>query len=135
MPIDRDVVSSRIAEIRECIRELLKLASKPYEELSIYERYSMRYLIIVLVEALVSLCIHVAKEVFEYVPKSYVDCVKYVGEKLGVKCLNDLIALVKLRNLIVHRYWVVDDREIRDSIVQDFKCVNDFIRVIEREFL
>jgi len=55
--------------------------------------------------------------------------------KLCGKCLNDLVALVKLRNLIVHRYWVVDDREIRDSIVQDFKCVNDFIRVIEREFL
>ncbi len=57
MPVDREVVRYRAGEARSAIRELLRLVSKPYEKLNIDEKYSMR-----LVEALVSLCIHIAVE-------------------------------------------------------------------------
>jgi len=135
LPADRDVVMYRISELRECIHELTRITSKPYEELGIDERYSIRYNIIVLAEALVALCLHIAKNVFNYMPKSYVDSVEYVGRRLGVKCCEDLIAIVKLRNLVVHRYWVVDDRKIYESVVNDFKCVEEFIMVVERKVL
>ena len=25
-------------------------------------------------------------------------------------CLRDIVALIRLRNLLVHRYWVIDER-------------------------
>ena len=37
MPVDIDVIKSRIADIEEAIRELDRLTSKPYEELSLDE--------------------------------------------------------------------------------------------------
>ncbi|MFZ8791136.1 MAG: HepT-like ribonuclease domain-containing protein [Thermosphaera aggregans] len=35
--------------------------------------------------------------------------------------------IIKLRNLFVHRYWVVDDKVIYDAIKKDFKYVEEFI--------
>ena len=55
MPVDPSVLRYRIDDIRSILSELKDLVSKPFEELSLHEKYSMRYLVILLVEALVSL--------------------------------------------------------------------------------
>lgn len=47
--VDIEYLKSRIKEVREVIGELLRLSSKPYKELNLDERYSMRYQIVVLV--------------------------------------------------------------------------------------
>jgi uncharacterized protein YutE (UPF0331/DUF86 family) len=60
MPVDRDVIESRIRDVMEVINELKRITSKSFNEMSIDEIYSMRYNIIVLVEALASICIHIA---------------------------------------------------------------------------
>jgi uncharacterized protein YutE (UPF0331/DUF86 family) len=38
------------------------------------------------------------------------------------------VKIIKLRNLLVHRYWVVDDKIIYDAIKRDFKYVEEFIK-------
>ncbi len=48
MPVDRDVVVSRIRGAVEAINELRRLTSKSFAEMSIDEVYSMRYNVIVL---------------------------------------------------------------------------------------
>ena len=63
MPIDPTVLKHRIKEIRSSISELANLTSKPFEELNINEIYSIRYLIIVIVEALVSLHPHINRSI------------------------------------------------------------------------
>ena len=132
MPIDKEVVENRLREVLEAINELKRLASKPYTSLSVDEKYSMRYNIIVLVEALVALSIHIARNMYNYKPRSYVDAIRYVGEKIRFSHLDDLVALIRLRNILIHRYWNVDDRKIYDSIKQDFKCVEEFLDTIEK---
>uniref|UniRef100_A0A7C5YSW3 DUF86 domain-containing protein n=1 Tax=Ignisphaera aggregans TaxID=334771 RepID=A0A7C5YSW3_9CREN len=52
MPLDRDLVDIRISDICEAINELKRLTSKSFSDMSIDEKYSMRYNIIVLVESL-----------------------------------------------------------------------------------
>ncbi len=132
MPIDKEVVENRLREVLEAINELKRLASKPYTSLSVDEKYSMRYNIIVLVEALVALSIHIARNMYNYKPRSYVDAIRYVGEKIGFSHLDDLVALIRLRNILIHRYWNVDDRKIYDFIKQDFKCVEEFLDAIKK---
>ena len=132
MPIDKEVVENRLREVLEAINELKRLASKPYTSLSVDEKYSMRYNIIVLVEALVALSIHIARNMYNYKPRSYVDAIRYVGGKIGFSHLDDLVALIRLRNILIHRYWNVDDRKIYDSIKQDFKCVEEFLDAIKK---
>ncbi len=132
MPIDKEVVENRLREVLEAINELKRLASKPYTSLSVDEKYSMRYNIIVLVEALVALSIHIARNMYNYKPRSYVDAIRYVGEKIRFSHLDDLVALIRLRNILIHRYWNVDDRKIYDFIKQDFKYVEEFLDAIKK---
>jgi uncharacterized protein YutE (UPF0331/DUF86 family) len=68
------------------------------------EKYAIRYNIVVLVESLVSLCVHVASESFGLSLSSYREVVRVVAESVGVRSVSDLES-VGLRNLLIHRYW------------------------------
>ncbi|MFZ8788583.1 MAG: HepT-like ribonuclease domain-containing protein [Acidilobaceae archaeon] len=35
--------------------------------------------------------------------------------------------LARLRNLLVHKYWVIRDELIHANIRRDFRCVEEFI--------
>ena len=135
MPVDPTVLKHRIKEIRSSISELANLTSKPFEELNINEIYSIRYLIIVIVEALVSLCIHISTEAYNETPESYREAIRIIGSRLGIKCIRDLETLVALRNLLIHRYWTIDDKQIHESIKRNFECLDSFLTRIEEEFL
>lgn len=127
MPVDRDLVDSRADNAYEAMGELKRLVSKDFNSMSVDERYSMRYNVIILVEAIASLCLHVALEHYGLRPKSYSECFREVSQRLGVRCYPDLEGLARLRNLLVHRYWVIRDELIHGNIRGDFRCVEEFI--------
>jgi uncharacterized protein YutE (UPF0331/DUF86 family) len=127
MPVDRDLVKLRINDVYESISELNRLTSRRFDEMNIDEKYSMRYNVIVLVEALASLCLHIALEHYGLRPESYAECFRGVSERLGVRCCRDLEALARLRNLLVHRYWAVKDEIVYNSVKKNFRCVEEFI--------
>ena len=47
MPVDRDLAKLRINDVYEPVSELNRLTSKRFNEMSIDEKYSMRYNVIV----------------------------------------------------------------------------------------
>jgi uncharacterized protein YutE (UPF0331/DUF86 family) len=126
MPVDEDVLKTRISDVRLAAKELQRLASKPFVELNVDEKYSMRYNVVVLVESLVSLCVHIATEAYDQRPMSYKEAVRIVAEKLNLRCIEDLESLVSLRNLLIHRYWIVNDKKIYEGVKTNFKCVNRY---------
>jgi len=133
MPMDSDVIQARTSEVRASMRELERLASKPFENLGIDERYSMRYNLIVLVESMVALCIHVVAEAYGYTPVSYRDAIYKIAGKLGLTCVDDLGSLVGLRNLLIHRYWEIRDDKVYEEIRHNFKCVEQLLNKVEAE--
>ena len=53
--------------------------------------------------------------------------------RLGVDCIESLKALIRLRNLLIHRYWTVDDRRVYESARRDFRCVERLLgKVVEK---
>ena len=48
--------------------ELIRLSSKEFEEMNVDELYSMRYLIIMLVEAIIAICTSIAMEAYAMNP-------------------------------------------------------------------
>ena len=84
MPVDRDLVKLRINDVYESISEPNRLTSKRFNEMSIDEKYSMRYNVIVLVEALASLCLHIALEHYGLRPESYTECFRGFQRGLGL---------------------------------------------------
>ena len=131
MPIDKEVVKARINELIGAINELKRLTSKPFIEMNIDEVYSMRYNIIVLAESLASICLHLALEFYGMRPRSNTECVREVCQRINLYCCKDLEDLIRLRNIITHRYWMVKDDQIYRDIKNDFECIFEFIRKVE----
>jgi uncharacterized protein YutE (UPF0331/DUF86 family) len=135
MPVDASQLKQRIAEVFDAKAELKRLTLKPYAELSLDEKYAVRYQVIVLAEALGSTCLHVAKEDLKQEPLSYSECFRILEEE-GIcgNCANDLTAIMRLRNLLTHRYWAIDDRQVYDSIKNDFRGVDRFIESVQEKY-
>ena len=47
---------------------------------------------------------------------------------------NDIVKLLKLRNLLVNRYWVIDDKRIYNEAKRNFKNIITFIERIRDVF-
>ena len=137
MPVDPEVLGYRVGEARRAIAELRRLTSKPFREFSVDEVYSMRYLVILLVEALVSMAVHVAVEEYNYRPSSYSDALEFLARSLGgltSGCVEVLKAIVRLRNLLIHRYWEVDDSRVYESVTRDFTCIEAVLDGVAKRY-
>lgn len=126
--IDREFVKKLVRDIREAIDVIAEDASKPFEELSRAERSEIRYYIIVLVEALTALAYHIARRAYGLEPQTPVQTLRLLADRglITGEELGDFVKLVRLRNLVVHRYWVVDDKRIYDSVRRNFRRIVDF---------
>jgi uncharacterized protein YutE (UPF0331/DUF86 family) len=134
MPVNVDHLKQRISEALESKAELNRLAAKPYAKLSIDEKYAIRYHIIVLAEALGSLCLQIATEDLKRTPQSYSQCFKIMEEEGICNCAKDLTAITRLRNLLTHRYWAIDDAQIYDSIKNNFKAIDKLLGSVKDRY-
>ena len=135
MPVDVNQLKQKMTEVLEAKAELKGLTLKHYSELSMDEKYAIRYHVIVLAEALGGVCFHIAKEDLEQEPLSYSECFKLLDEEgICEKCAKDLSAIVRLRNLLTHRYWTIDDRLVYNSFKDDFKGVDKFLEAIDEKY-
>ena len=135
MPVDVSQLKQRITEVLEAKAELKRLTSKPYAKLNMDEKYAIRYHVIVLAEALGGVCLHVAKEDLGQEPLSFSECFKLLDEEdICRGCAKDLSAIVRLRNLLTHRYWIIDDQQVYNSIKDDFRGVNKFLESVEEKY-
>ncbi len=69
-------------------------------------------------------------------PESYSDAIERLARQLGLKpgCIEDLRALTRLRNLLVHRYWVIDDRKIHGDVGGSFKCSGELLKAVGEKY-
>jgi len=131
---DRDLVEARVREIHDAIRLLEELAARKFEELTIHERLSMRYLVIQLVEAAAGICLHLLAERYDERAESYPGCFSRLGE-LGLiprDLAARLASAARLRDLLVHRYWAVDDEKVYGSVREGLEDFRNFARLARR---
>jgi len=134
MPVDSGVLKSRVSEITFTMNELRRLISKPFAQLNIDEKYSMRYNIIILVESTLSLCMHIAVEAHAKTPEFYREAIKLAAERLNASCVNDLASMVELRNILIHRYWPVNDGRVYEAVKANFRCVEELLNRVRVSF-
>ena len=128
-------IKQRLTEVLEAKAELKRLTGKPYEKLDMNEKYAIRYHVIVLAEALGNVCLHVAREDLRQDPLSYSECFTILdGEGITENSAQELTKLVRLRNLLTHRYWVIDDNQVYNSIKNDFKEVDSFLECVQDKY-
>ena len=133
MGLNLDAVEARFREINDASLALRGLMEKDFEELSFHERMSMRYLVIQLIEAAASVSVHLLSRLFDERVEGYADCFRRLGEiKVIAKGLGERLAsAASLRNLLVHRYWEIDDLRVYASIeggIEDFEVFRRELR-------
>jgi uncharacterized protein YutE (UPF0331/DUF86 family) len=130
--VDRDLVEARVREIHDAVRLLEELTARGFEELTLHEKLSMRYLVIQLVEA--AICAHLPAEGFDERAESYPGCFARLGE-LGIvprDLAARLAAAARLRNLLVRRYWAIDDRRVYESVREGLRGFEEFAKLVRR---
>lgn len=133
MDLNIDVVEARVREINEALTGLRELLGKGFETLSVHERMSMRYLVIQLVEAAASVSLHVLSRHFDERAEGYADCFRRLGELkvIPLGLAERLSMAARLRNLLVHRYWEIDDLRVYSSVgtgIDDFVAFRTEVR-------
>lgn len=122
-------------EVEEALQVIERAVSKSLSEYlnNLESIYAVRYAIIKIVETLVVMGIYILEELFHEEVETY----KEVFKKL--KCYGvitnstaiSMINLVSLRNLIIHRYWEVNDARIyREAKENGIEAIRKFIQEV-----
>ncbi len=75
---------------------------------------ALRYLVVEIAETIVNVCLHVSRSRRLGEPTSYREALLLMLRNgfISSQTFNALAGLLKLRNIIVHRYWEVDDAKL-----------------------
>ncbi len=126
-----------LAEIRDSLEIARSMVDMDYSSFirDVRNRYTLRLALVEIVESATSLGLYLLREIFNIKKvEGYSQVFKKLVEHgvISPEVGEEMRRLVKLRNLIIHRYWEVDDsriyREARDS---GLDVVKKFVEEVE----
>ena len=119
-----------VSELRKSVHRLESLSRLKKEELFADpdKIASAKYHFIVAIEACIDMGNHIISQNSFRVPEDYADTFRVMAEEgaLGKEVLEDLVAMAKFRNRLVHLYWEVDNDQLHAillSRLSDFSMV------------
>ncbi|MEX2706816.1 MAG: DUF86 domain-containing protein [Candidatus Freyrarchaeum guaymaensis] len=121
--------------------QTVTMASLPYDEFmgDLRNRYTLRLAILEIVEAAISMGLHILREKQEAEKiESYSETIEKLVEVgvVSAEVGDEVAKLVGLRNLIAHRYWEVDDSRIyREARGSGLEIIKRFVREVEERVL
>ncbi len=116
MVADVETVRDRINRIRRYVRDLLGFSQISEEDFSqnTERQYAVLHALQLAIEACVEIATHICAADGLGVPSSYAEAFDLL-ERAGVvdpQLANDLRAMARFRNRIVHFYWEMDMKEV-----------------------
>lgn len=122
------------AQLRSALSELGEFAGMSAESFVRDRRAvnSAKYLLIVATEAALDICNHLVSRHGQRSPADYADCIGILGEMGAIDpdLRSRLVKMARFRNLIVHLYWKVDDREVHRVIREDLGDLDRYLRAV-----
>ncbi len=94
---------------------------------------SLKYLLIEAVEAMADICQHLLAKAKGMVCEGYVDCLVKAGRAgiITTALAQKLRKLADLRNILIHRYWIVDDEKIYSQTMKNKQNLREFIDQVD----
>jgi uncharacterized protein YutE (UPF0331/DUF86 family) len=89
---------------------------------------ALKYLLIEAVEAISDVCQHLLAKSMGVVCNGYVDCILKAGTNGIIQegLSRKLRKLADLRNSLIHRYWIIDDRELFNLCLSNLEDLSEF---------
>ncbi len=131
-PFNQDLLETRIREINDALQTLQAMLEKRFQELSLVELFAIRYLVIQLVEAAASICIHLIAVRFNERTEGFPDCFIQMGKReiIPNSLAMRLASIGRLRNLLVHRYWTIDDELVYSACKSGLTNFSEYVKCI-----
>lgn len=126
--LEKDLLNT-VSEIKSIITMNEEVFVKEPKEI-----YALRYLLIEAVEAMANICNHILTRVTSQVPKGYPDCFEKLSEaRIITKELGEKLRKVaSLRNILIHKYWEIDDQKIFRSAKENIEDFEQYLREINK---
>jgi len=104
-------IKKLLHEIDEALGVIEKVVRR--KRLRINDKYALRYAIVEIVESLALISQRIARAM-DYPLEGYIEAMKFYSKAhiLDEDIVKGLVRLARLRNLIIHRYWEIDDNRI-----------------------
>jgi len=139
MEVDKERIVSLMGEIEKALSILKEYGQKEKEALiaDLKSLGSVKYYLMIAIEACVDIGNHIIAKERVGVPESYSDCFKMLGDKNVISrgLSEKLINMAKFRNLLVHLYWKVNDEKIYEILQSELDDFDEFIKQIARRYL
>jgi uncharacterized protein YutE (UPF0331/DUF86 family) len=132
--VNLDRLRDLAGQLRSAVRELREYATLSTDAFRVDRRSvnSAKYLLIVATESALDICNHLAARRGGRSPEDYADCITILGEigAIPADLRQRLIKMARFRNLIVHLYWKVDDREVHRVIREDLAGLEKYLAAV-----
>jgi len=129
---DRERIVTLVGEARRALGQLHKHAAETEEDLlaSEVKLGNIKYQFIVAIESCIDICAHIAAKSYARAPESYAACFDILVEENVVEreLASRMSELARFRNVLVHRYWEVNDQRVVGKLRTDLQHVEEFLR-------
>ncbi len=116
MEYDAQKLATLFSQLAEARGRLVELSALTPEEFASdpHKVASAKYHFIVAIEAAVDICNHLIAKNGLRLPQDYADSFRVMGEAnvFSPAFVEQLVAMAKFRNRLVHMYWKVDTQEL-----------------------
>jgi len=120
LPVNLKKLRKKAADIRSAVEKLATFTARPVEEYLKDDKSiaASKYYLLVVTEAAIDICNHLAARLARQAPDSYADCFQVLAEAkiISPPLAERLIRMARFRNLLIHQYGDVDDRKVYEII-------------------
>ncbi|BCU71110.1 DUF86 domain-containing protein [Stygiolobus caldivivus] len=129
-------LNSLISELLTAIGEMEKITSLPINEFysSLTNRFSLRYSVSLSVESAFNIAVIILEKCFNEMVDGYKDAFdKLYAHGLMTRDVSEgLKKISAMRNIIIHRYWAVDDIRIYNECKEwVIKTLREFVNEVK----
>jgi len=134
MKPDLHVLQARAMSLRQNLDKVQRLVALPDEQFWGNELHldSVKLHLIQAIEDAASICTHLMARLGGVAPSAYAECFASLHRRgiLDASLAERLQAMARFRNLLVHRYWQVDDQQVLRIAREEVTDLLEFLRQV-----
>ncbi|MHA1917061.1 MAG: type VII toxin-antitoxin system HepT family RNase toxin [Candidatus Ranarchaeia archaeon] len=127
MNVDHRLIKTKLIECEKYLKKARELSKLPVKILQrdLDTQLQSERLFEIISETIIDICTHIIASLKLGVPDSYSSCPRMLSKEniISIDLAEDIAKMVKMRNIIVHQYMVVNYSLLHTSLK---RIVNDF---------
>lgn len=139
MGVDKEKIAQRVSEIQLAISNLERYAKTDESEfLGDDEKIAAaKYHLIAVIEGCISICTHISVKEMHKVPDGYATCFKILADNkvLSETLASNLGKMVGFRNILIHKYWEIDNKKVYQYIKTEIGNVWEYLTIVRDRHL